>query len=129
MRMLTVLAEHPPTFLDDHQAIADAIRIFIVFTGFTLALVSAKIGARAFRYADWERGFGTLAFALIVITPAVSGLYRFNEPLVLWTTITYLAGLSAGVVATIFRVTLRWRWWHDFLDRRLAARRRARRKR
>lgn len=115
---MLVGADSGPTFLEGHVAIANAIRLFIIFIGFTLALVAGKVAARALRFQDWERGFGALAFALIVITPSISGLFRFDAPLVLPTTLSYLGGLLCGVVAAYFRFTLRWEWWNRARQRR-----------
>lgn len=117
------MTEQQPTLFEHQPVLADCIRLFIIFVGFTLALITAKISGRAFRFADWERAFGTLAFALIAVTPAVNGLYRFNEPLQAVSSIVYLLGLLAGVVATYFRVTLRWPWWQRARERRRRAHR------
>lgn len=112
------MAAQQPTLFEGLPILANVVRLFIIFTGFTLALVALKISLRAFYYADWERGFGTLAFALIAVTPAINGLYRFNESLLAVSTSVYLVGLLAGIVATYFRVTLRWRWYQRWQERR-----------
>lgn len=125
--MLTMATQ--PTLFGDYPVLADVVRIFIIFTGVTLALVCAKIGARALHFRDWERGLGAIAFALIVVTPSITGLYRFNEPLALYSSLAYVAGLVCGIIAMAFRVTIRWRWWQDFLDRRLRGHRQRRRAR
>lgn len=102
-----------PTMLDGQPVLANVIRLFIIFTGFTLALVALKISFRAWRFLDWERAFGTLAFACVVITPAINGLYRFDAPLQAVSTSVYLTGLLAGVIAT---------WFRQLRDRRRARR-------
>lgn len=119
--MLIALLTEPPGLLEDHQHIADGIRVFIITVGITLALVSLKVGMSYLRERDWERVFGVLAFACFVVTPSITALYRFDQPLAAIQTVTYCTGLAAGVVATAYRVYLRWPWWRR-LKRALAAR-------
>lgn len=114
--MLTVMATQP-TLFEDTPVLANAIRLFIIFMGFTVALIAAKIALRAFRFLDWERAFGTLASGLFIVTPSITGLYRFDDPLQAYTTITYFVGLLCAIVALWFRFTLNWKWLHALIER------------
>lgn len=101
-----------PQWLAGQPVLANSIRLFIIFIGFTLALVALKIGLRFIATREWERFFGAMSFALIVVTPSISGLFNFDRPLNPWTTMPYLAGLLLGIVACWFRFTLTWPWLH-----------------
>lgn len=116
---MNLLTSSQPTLFGDYPAVADAVRLFIIIVGTTLALVSGKIGFRRLLERDWESGLGAVSFALIVVVPAVGRLYAFGDPLPAITTLLYFVGLLVGVAAFGFRVTLRSAWW----ARRLAERR------
>lgn len=111
-------------WLGDMPLLADAIRVTIIFAGFTLAMLAIKVGVRAGRYGDWERLAGTISFACFAVTPSVTSLTRFDEPLRAVTTCIYLLGLLGGAVAMAYRITLlpswrrRQRTWREVRGRR-----------
>ncbi len=100
-----------PTILDSHPILADVVRIAIIASGFTMTLLLAKLALRSAQRRDWDRTFWLLAVGLFILTPSISGLYRFNQPLNLWTTLTYLAALGFGAAALAARLTVNWHRW------------------
>lgn len=112
------LAAQPPTAFDDYVTISNAIRLLGVSLGFALALVSTKAAYLALREPrDWERAANSMAFGLLAVSPAIPWLYRFDEPLFIPNTITYMAALGFGLVAITYRMTLHWKWWHRLMGR------------
>lgn len=87
-------------------------RLFIIFAGITLALVSLKIGYLAARRRQVDRALGCAAFACIVVTPSISGVLRFGQPIQYETYVTYALGLLLGIAALAFRVSVAPPWWH-----------------
>lgn len=74
-------------------------RLFIVIVGVTLALVGVKVGVSAGLRGQWNRAFGSASYACFAVTPAVSGVLRFGEPLSVPTAVTYSLGLIFGTAA------------------------------
>jgi len=93
-----------------HQVLANSVRLFIIFTGITLALLAVRLSFGALMRRELDRFWGSVSFAFIIITPAISGLLRFGEPLVWETAASYLVGLLAGVVAFAYQVVLSPPW-------------------
>lgn len=79
--------------------LANVVRVAILLVGFTLAMACIKFAWVAWKAGEPYRGWGLLSYGLFVITPAISGLFRFGEPLNWLTTATYALALFAGVMA------------------------------
>lgn len=98
------------TAFSGHYVFDNFVRLFIIFVGITLALVCVKIGYSLIRTRERDRMWGTVSFGLIVVTPSINGIYRFGQPLVWPTTVTYLLGLLCGIAALYYRITLSPPW-------------------
>lgn len=110
------------TWLSDFLAspvLGDVVRVVILFIGFTLAMACIKFALIAVKAKEPYRGWGLASYGLFVLTPALSGLFRFGEPLNWWTTASYFAGLFCGLMALRVSYTLDPTW------RRLRAEERA----
>lgn len=125
--MLATMGTEQPQWLADETLLGDAVRVVIIVSGFILCGITLKLAISAMRARDWEKAAALASYGLFVVTPSISGLYRFNLPLNLYTSLTYMTALGLGLVATAYRVTLRSKWLHVRRMRR--ARERARRDR
>ena len=116
---MLLAADDMPTILDGHPTAANIVRLAIIFVGFTLALLSLKVAIReSFRSQEWERVFGAVSYAFFVAAPGVAYLWRFDQPLTLPLMVAYVAGLTFGVIASYYRITLRWLWVRRIIERR-----------
>lgn len=94
----------------------DVVRTLILMVGFGLSLACVKFAWLAYKGKEAWRTWGLLSYALLVITPALSGLYRYGEPLRWITTVTYVGALLCGVMAfrTFYVLAPEWiRLRHD----------------
>lgn len=93
-------------------AFANGVRTVILVIGFTLASACVKFAWLAFRGTEPYRAWGLLSYGAFLITPALSGLYRYDQPLRWVTTITYLAGLVFGLLSLRATYDLLPSWAH-----------------
>src|SRR3954449_1614685 len=107
-----ILAAAPEAF-GGHYVLDSFVRLFIIFVGFTLALVCVKVGVGHFRRREVDRMWGTFAFAFLVVTPSVTGVLNFGEPLSWLPSSFYMAGLVCGIIGLGYRVALYppWKRW------------------
>lgn len=100
-----------------HYVVDNFVRLLIVFTGYTLALICVKIGLGHWRRREIDRMWGTFAFAFLVVTPAVNGTLNFGDPLSWLVTSFYLLALVCSAIGLGYRVRLSPPW-HRFRHRR-----------
>lgn len=111
--MILAAAPAPQEPFGGHYVLDSFVRLFIIFVGFTLALVCLKIAYGHFRRREIDRMWGTLAFAFLVATPAVTGVLNFGKPLAWLPSSIYLIGLICGIIGLGYRVALYppWKRW------------------
>ena len=94
----------------DSTGLADGVRIVVMFVGFTLAMMCGKFAWLGYRGGESFRAWGLASYALLVITPSLTALFRFGTPLLWIPTITYALALICGVVSlrTVYTVNPEW---------------------
>jgi hypothetical protein len=90
--------------------LANLVRTVILLVGFVLASMCVKFAWLAMRGNEAYRGWGLLSYGALVITPAISGLYRYDLPINWVATSTYALGLFAGVMALRTAYTIAPEW-------------------
>lgn len=93
------------------QVVQDVIRLFIIGTGFMLAMVAVRFAWQAHKRHENFRVLGILSFGFLVLTPALTGITRFRDPLMWEATITYLIGLILGLLALRSNYVVAPTWW------------------
>jgi hypothetical protein len=95
--------------------LGNVVRVVILFVGFTLAMSCIKFAWVAYRAREPYRGWGLGSYGLFVITPAISGLFRFGESLNWYTTASYFGALFCGIMAlrVTYTVDPHWRKVRD----------------
>lgn len=95
--------------MENYDAV-DLVRTVILLIGFTLALVCVKFAYLALRNGEGFRAWGLASYGFIVISPAVIGLFRYDQPLIWQSTVTYALGLFCGIMAlrTVLTITPEW---------------------
>lgn len=90
--------------------LTDIFRTVVLAVGFTLAMMCMKFGWLAFRAGEGWRGWGLTSYALLAISPALAGLFRYGEPIAWLPTTVYAAGLTCGLIAlsTHYRLSPEW---------------------
>lgn len=91
---------------------ADLVRLGMLLVGFTLAMSCVKFGYLAVRQGEPFRAWGLTSYGLLISTPAINGLYHFDEPLIIPSTVTYVAAMVFGIVALRAAYTVDTRWTH-----------------
>lgn len=88
------------------------LRLFIVGVGIFLAMLSLRFAWLSWaRRGERYRAYGILSFGFIVITPALSGLHNFGEPINWWSTTAYFIGMVLGLVAIYANYRIAPPWW------------------
>ena len=75
-----------------------------------MALISLKFAYITLRNGEGIRAYGLASYGFIVITPVVMGLFRYGQPLILPSTVTYIAGLVCGTLALRVVLTVLPEW-------------------
>jgi hypothetical protein len=92
------------------RVLDNTVRLVTMLVGIPIALVSVKFGLLALRKGQPDRAWGTLAYALMLLVPAVGRAMSFGQPINWVTTGIYVAGLVASGIALYYRA--RWEaWW------------------
>jgi hypothetical protein len=111
-----LIAAAQPTMLDDNPTLANTVRVFNVTVGLIFAAVAGKVALMGWwrqrggrQDPDGPDVLGALAFCLAIAVPAVNGLFRFDGPLLAYTTVLYSIALLLSIASTARRVTLRHR--------------------
>lgn len=81
------------------RVLENTIRLMITLVGFTLAGVCVKFTILSFRNGEAFRAWGLGSYGFAIVTPSVSGLFRFDAPLLWPPTITYVLALLCGIMA------------------------------
>lgn len=107
--------------------LGNVVRVCILLVGFTLSMACVKFAWMAHRQGESYRGWGLLSYGLFCITPSLSGLFRFGQPVNWLTTITYGLALYAGIMGLRVTYTIdpTWRRIRDEERRTRGGRRRA----
>lgn len=108
--MSSVLAASTPTAFGGSHVLDNTIRLFIIIVGISLAMVCARLAINYLMRTDWYAACAALSAGFLAVTPSISGLLRFGQPLQVQTTITYMLGLVFGAIAGARYVTLRGAW-------------------
>ena len=91
--------------------VADVLRTLVLLIGFTLAMTCVKFGITAYRHGEGYRAWGLASYACLVLTPAIIGLYRYDEPLIIPAAVIYAVGMICGIVALRSTYTVHTSEW------------------
>lgn len=89
---------------------ADVIRTVILIVGVTLAMACVKFAYLALKAGEGYRAWGLASYGLLVLTPSITVMYRYDEELLLLPALTYLGGLACGVMALRKSYTVNPEW-------------------
>lgn len=75
-----------------------------------MSMVALKLAYISIRNHAGYRAYGLASYALVTVTPAVLGLYRYEDDLIVPAAVTYVGGLLFGTLAlrTILTITPEW---------------------
>jgi hypothetical protein len=94
----------------NNLTVADLIRTLVLMWGTCLGLVALKFAYISVRNGEGFRAYGLASYGLIVLTPVVIGLSRYDEPASIAATLVYVSGLICGTLALRAVVTLAPEW-------------------
>jgi NhaP-type Na+/H+ or K+/H+ antiporter len=97
-------------FFTGEHLLSDVIRLFVIFTGITLSLILVRFAAQAFKRRETQRVWSIMSYAALLLSPALTGIIRFGQPLNWWSTTAYIVGLVCAIVALSYRVVLSPPW-------------------
>lgn len=92
------------------RVLENTIRLVTMLVGFPIAMICIKFGIKALRKRQYDRAWGTLSYAFMLLVPAVGRAMNFGNPINWVTTGIYIAGLVSAIIALYYRA--RWEaWW------------------
>lgn len=90
--------------------LATIVRLVVLLVGITLAMVCVKFAALAIRHGEAYRAWGLASYGLLVFTPAIISLYRFDLRVLWFPLVLYAAGLVCGIIAlrSVYTINTDW---------------------
>lgn len=104
-----VLGQLAGEAFNGERILENSIRLATIIIGIPIAMVSLKFGWVMLRKGQYDRAWGTVSYALMLLVPAVGRVMNFGNPINWVTTGIYIAGLAAAGIALYYRA--QWVGW------------------